>query len=101
KNTFMKKLLILILFIPFTFIAQEIATTEDGRRVFLKADGTYEFLKNSSGDEINKKLNGEIKGVVTYFFNDNYGNKPDIGSEVMIRKTNEEDSTRFMLSNFY
>ena len=29
---------------------------------------------------------GELKGVVTYFFNDNYGSKPDVGAKVIIQK---------------
>ncbi len=35
---------------------------------------------------------GTLKGVVMYFFNDNYGDKPDIGSQVYIIKNT---------SNFY
>jgi hypothetical protein len=33
---------------------------------------------------------GELKGVITYFFNDNFGDKPDIGAQVMIEKINPE-----------
>jgi hypothetical protein len=32
----------------------------------------------------NKKKDGKISGVVTFFFNKNYGDKPDIGSKVFI-----------------
>ncbi len=35
---------------------------------------------------------GTLKGVVMYFFNDNYGDKPDIGSQVYLVKNT---------SNFY
>jgi hypothetical protein len=31
---------------------------------------------------------GELRGVITYFFNDNYGNKPDVGAKVIIQKIN-------------
>ncbi|MEO5990932.1 MAG: hypothetical protein ABIP68_04795 [Ferruginibacter sp.] len=30
------------------------------------------------------KLEGKISGVITYFFNDNIGDKPDVGSEILI-----------------
>lgn len=96
----MKLLLFILLLAPGFLLAQEIATTEDGRRVFLKADGTYEFIKDSDGRNFEKNLKGEIKGVVTFFFNDNYGNKPDIGSDVIIRPTSEEDTTRFIVNQY-
>ncbi|TCD22008.1 hypothetical protein EZ456_17860 [Pedobacter psychrodurus] len=36
----------------------------------------------------NKNLsNGELKGVVTYYFNKNYGDKPDVGAKIYVRKT--------------
>jgi len=31
-----------------------------------------------------QKVEGKIAGVVTYYFNDNYGDKPDVGSKVLI-----------------
>lgn len=31
--------------------------------------------------------NGELKGVITYYFNRNYGDKPDIGAKIYVRKT--------------
>lgn len=30
--------------------------------------------------------NGELRGVVTYYFNKNYGDKPDVGAKIYIRK---------------
>ncbi len=33
---------------------------------------------------------GELKGVVTYFFNDNFGDKPDVGAKVVIQKINPQ-----------
>ncbi len=96
----MKNIILFLIIAPSFVFGQEIATTEDGRKVFLKADGTYEFVKGSIGDgETNQR--GEVRGVVTYFFNDNFGNKPDIGAKVMIRRTNEEDSTRHAISRYY
>ena len=39
----------------------------------------------------------EVKGVVTYYFNDNFGDKPDVGAEVLIYKpvNNEKYLTVF------
>jgi len=91
----MKKLLVLLLLFTSSIYAQEIATTENGKKVFLKKDRTYEFLKNSTAE----KTKGEVKGMVTYFFNDNYGYKPDIGSEVIIHKVNK-DSLHDVINEF-
>lgn len=33
---------------------------------------------------ITPKPEGKISGVVTYYFNDNYGDKPDVGAQVLI-----------------
>lgn len=30
---------------------------------------------------------GELKGVITYYFNKNYGDKPDVGARIYVRKT--------------
>ena len=38
-----------------------------------------------------KEQQGQISGVVTYFFNHNYGDKPDIGSEVFILPAKYQD----------
>lgn len=35
-------------------------------------------------NEINQKENSTMKGVVTYYFNRNYGYKPDVGAKVYI-----------------
>ena len=41
--------------------------------------------KPTSSTSINiPKQEGKISGVVTYFFNKNYGDKPDVGSQVLI-----------------
>jgi len=37
---------------------------------------------------------GELKGVVTYFFNNNYGDKPDIGAEVWIYKIIDDEDEK-------
>jgi hypothetical protein len=31
-----------------------------------------------------KKPDGKLSGVITYYFNDNYGDKPDVGAEIYI-----------------
>lgn len=96
KFKIMKKLFLLIM-LPNILLSQEIAVTESGKKVFLKKDGTYEFIVNSESSSHQK---GKVKGVVTYFFNNNYGNKPDIGSQVFIRETTDNDSLKLLISNF-
>ena len=92
----MKKYLLLVFILSATILhSQNIAVTEDGRKVLLKSDGTYEFVLGSS------TAKSKLKGVVTYYFNSNYGFKPDVGAEVLIRKTNKSDETRLIIHNFY
>jgi hypothetical protein len=53
-----KAILIAIIFTIFPSYAEQIATTEEGRRVLLKNDGTYVFmLKKSSITPVNVRLN--------------------------------------------
>jgi len=35
---------------------------------------------------------GTLTGVVTYFFNDNYGDKPDVGAKIIVCKYKEGES---------
>ena len=39
---------------------------------------------------------GKITGVVTYFFNDNYGDKPDIGAKVLIIEISKVNDFNFL-----
>lgn len=39
---------------------------------------------SSSAKSVEQKQEGKISGVVTYYFNENYGDKPDVGTEVLI-----------------
>lgn len=41
--------------------------------------------------------NGQIKGVVTYFFNDNFGSKPDVGTKILIHKKEVSDTLHDIL----
>lgn len=34
-------------------------------------------------------LNGKLSGVITYYFNDNYGDKADVGSEIYVLKKSD------------
>ena len=43
-----------------------------------------ELHMTSNTNEIKPVIQGSIFGVVTYFFNKNYGDKPDVGAEVYI-----------------
>lgn len=61
--------------------SQEVATTESGRKVILNKNGTYTYSK----DPVDTKApTSTIKGVVTYFFNKYQGDKPDLGSSVVV-----------------
>jgi hypothetical protein len=37
-----------------------------------------------TAQDSNPAHTGRVKGIVTYFFNDNYGDKPDVGAEVAL-----------------
>lgn len=43
-----------------------------------------DLSKTTKTNEIKPAIQGSIFGVVTYFFNKNYGDKPDVGAEVYI-----------------
>lgn len=42
----------------------------------------------------------ELRGVVTYFFNDNFGHKPDVGSTILIHKISESNANNALLDKF-
>ncbi len=41
-----------------------------------------------------KKPDGKLSGVVTYYFNANYGDKPDVGAKIYIANRNDVDSSK-------
>ncbi len=41
-----------------------------------------------------------LKGVITYFFNNNFGDKPDVGAKIYIRKTDTTDEKRSYIYNY-
>jgi hypothetical protein len=55
-----------------------------------------------------KKEPGKLSGVVTYFFNKNFGDKPDVGANIYILNSNDIDSNSIkhlaeigVISTFY
>lgn len=48
------------------------------RKVFLVAALAVSFCAHAQDQK------GTLKGVVTYYFNDNFGDKPDVGAEVYV-----------------
>lgn len=48
---------------------------------------TLDLSKSTKTNEINQVIQGSLSGVITYFFNKNYKNKPDLGAEVFIADT--------------
>src|SRR5690554_5518614 len=97
----MRKIVLLcFLIIGISSYSQILATTEDGKRVILNENKTWDYLK---GEQYSTK-NCVLRGVVTYYFNSNYGNKPDIGATIIIKKIdNEEEQSilkKFTLAKF-
>ena len=43
-----------------------------------------EIPKEQSTTVTSRETEGKIAGVITYYFNDNYGDKPDVGAKVLI-----------------
>ena len=41
-----------------------------------------------------KKPDGKLSGVVTYYFNENYGDKTDIGAQIYINSCTKNDTTK-------
>lgn len=52
---------------------------------FTKSEPKIESLKPKI-ESLKPKDKGELKGIVTYFFNNNLGSKPDIGADVYINR---------------
>lgn len=74
-----------------------------GNELKIKIDQIESIYFNSSN--INRKIidnnKTTLKGVVTYFFNENYGYKPDIGSEIfLIRKSELKDFDEKSVNDF-
>lgn len=42
----------------------------------------------------------ELKGVVTYYFNKNFGDKPDVGARIYLRKTDTSNGKRSLIHNY-
>lgn len=43
-----------------------------------------------------KKEPGKVSGVITYYFNENFGNKPDVGSKIYFLSANDVDTNQFI-----
>ena len=56
------------------------------------------FDENARDAKPNTKKLGSLSGVITYFFNDNYGDKPDVGADIYIidKKYSRIDSSAFI-----
>lgn len=58
--------------------------------IYFDEKGISEEHPNSlKQNVVQQKQEGKIAGVVTYFFNDNYGDKPDVGAEILIINSSE------------
>ncbi len=48
-----------------------------------------------------KKPDGKISGIVTYYFNQNFGDKPDVGANIYVVPKEDFDSTKAKLISRY
>lgn len=70
--------------------------TTDIISVYFDTNFTPKYLNQElTSNEKKQAQQGVISGVVTYFFNDNYGNKPDIGAEVCIADSAKNQDVKF------
>ncbi len=53
------------------------------------------FISCNQKGKIEDRELVNVKGVVTYFFNDNYGQKPDVGAEIYFLEKAETDTFSF------
>ncbi len=91
----------------------ELITGESIEGDFIKGDNQAVTIKTGNGEKeipinsitriVFKKdtEKGTLKGVITYYFNDNIGDKPDVGSQVYVMriKRNWGKETKSFLSN--
>lgn len=63
-------------------------TTEKGeKKIPINSISRIIFKEISDHETIEKALEkGTLKGVITYYFNKNYGDKPDVGSKVYVMR---------------
>jgi hypothetical protein len=59
------------------------------------------FNKATAQQPIGSTQKATIKGVVTYFFNNNYGDKPDVGAKIYIRKIDTTNNKTSIFLNKY
>jgi hypothetical protein len=58
------------------------------------------FVKSSQSSASFNSDKGELKGVVTYYFNRNIGDKPDVGSTVIIHKTDSINGSKSAIGDY-
>jgi len=55
------------------------------------------FVKSTQSSKDANSDKGELKGVVTYFFNKNFGDRPDIGATVLINRTDSINGNKSLI----
>jgi hypothetical protein len=58
------------------------------------------FSKPQGSATIGTESKGELKGVVTYYFNQNYGDKPDIGAKIYVRQADTTNGMRSVINQY-
>lgn len=67
----------------------------DVEAIYFDKAQQHEQTKSAS---LNQKA--KLKGVITYFFNKNYGDKPDVGAKIYLKKTDTLDKKRSAIYNY-
>lgn len=76
-------------------VQADLARTRD-ENAKIKAE--YAVLHKSNEERLNSMKKGEVRGVVNYFFNKNFGYKPDVGSVVtVVRADSHPDVTETLI----
>jgi len=72
----------------------------NGNIIKLKQSNIESIIMDKNTVTVSTNTNATLKGVVTYFFNDNYGDKPDVGAKVYLRKTDTTNRKMSILFNY-
>jgi hypothetical protein len=73
-----------------------------GNNLRISLEEIDSIIFSESEDSVIENLGelGNLSGVVTYFFNDNYGDKPDVGAKVFVYKTTKEKSKKELFHKY-
>ena len=67
---------------------------------FKQSDISSIYFEKENLPSVTPNMKGNIKGVVTYYFNQNYGDKPDVGAKIYVRKTDSISKKNSVINKF-